>query len=60
LGSAVEEYLQDEGFLNIPVKKLGINDMFVTQGTVSQLRHLCGIDAEAIVACGEQLRSKKS
>jgi 1-deoxy-D-xylulose-5-phosphate synthase len=60
LGAAVEEYLQNEGFRNIPVKKLGVNDMFVTQGTVSQLHHLCGIDADSIAACGEHIRSLNS
>lgn len=48
LGSAVEEYLQEEGYRDIPVMKIGVPDMFVAQGTVSQLRALCGMDAVSI------------
>lgn len=46
-GSAVSEWLAD----NAIVRRhhiLGIPDKFVKQGTVAQLHHLCGIDAEGI------------
>ena len=48
LGSAVEEFLQEEGFRDIPVVKIGVSDTFVAQGSVSQLRRLCGMDAPSI------------
>lgn len=60
LGSAVEEFLQEEGFREIPVVKIGVPDTFVTQGSVAQLRHLCGMDAPAIaVAAKKILRQKR-
>lgn len=48
LGSAVEEFLQANDCRDIAVKKLGVPDEFVAQGSVSQLRKLCGMDAESI------------
>ncbi len=47
LGSAVIEWLNDHGYNN-PVKRIGIPEKFVPQGSVAQLRRLCGMDAEAI------------
>lgn len=47
LGSAVSEWLSDKE--NAPrLTRLGIPDEFVHQGTVAQLKHQCGIDAESI------------
>lgn len=47
LGSAVSEWLSDK--VNAPrLTRLGIPDEFVHQGTVAQLKHQCGIDAESI------------
>ena len=48
LGSAVEEFLQQEGYQNVTVRKIGVPDRFVAQGTVAELRKLCGMDAESI------------
>lgn len=48
LGSAVEEFLQANDCRDIAVKKIGVPDEFVSQGSVSQLRKLCGMDAESI------------
>lgn len=47
LGSAVLEFLADHGY-DTKVKRIGMPDSFVTHGTVSQLRKLCGMDAESI------------
>lgn len=49
-GSAVLEYLADRGYVaqGLRVVRLGLPDHFVEQGTVQQLRALCGIDAEGI------------
>lgn len=47
LGSAVAEYFAEKGYTN-PLICLGIPDRYVTQGTIAQLRRLCGIDADSI------------
>ena len=47
LGTAVSEFMADHGY-NVRVTRLGLPDAFVTHGTVSQLRHIAGIDEEAI------------
>jgi len=48
LGSAVMEWLGDHGYC-VRVTRLGLpDDHFVEHGTVAQLRHLVGIDAESI------------
>lgn len=47
LGSAVLEYYSEtKQTQNVEV--LGIPDLFVEHGSVGQLKHMCGIDAEAI------------
>ncbi|MGM9853963.1 MAG: 1-deoxy-D-xylulose-5-phosphate synthase [Muribaculaceae bacterium] len=46
-GSAVAEYIAAKGLIR-PLTIIGIPDHFVTQGTVSQLHKLCGIDPEGI------------
>lgn len=47
LGSAVSEWMQDNGFLK-PVKRLGLPDTFVEHGSVAELRRLVGLDKESI------------
>lgn len=46
-GSAVAEWMAVRG-VKAPVIRLGIPDKFVTQGTVAQLKALCGFDADGI------------
>lgn len=46
-GSAVAEWLAANG-LSRPLTIIGIPDNFVTQGTVAQLKQLCGLDPESI------------
>ncbi len=46
-GSAVMEWMADNGY-NIPVKRIGIPDRFVAQGSVAELHELCGLDAASI------------
>lgn len=46
-GSAVLEWLADNGY-SLPVTRIGIPRRFIAHGTISQLRKLCGMDAEAI------------
>lgn len=49
-GSAVLELLYDKGMQNVKVKRLGIADHYVEQGSQAQLRKDLGIDAEGIAA----------
>jgi 1-deoxy-D-xylulose-5-phosphate synthase len=50
LGSAVTEFANDNGYHNAIIHRLGVPDRFVEQGTLDELHHECGIDAEGIVA----------
>lgn len=47
LGGAVAEWMTSHGY-NQPIKRLGIPDKFVTQGTPKELRHICEFDTDAI------------
>lgn len=47
MGSAVLEWMSDHGFAP-RMTRLGMPDHFVEQGTVGQLRHLCGYGYEDI------------
>jgi 1-deoxy-D-xylulose-5-phosphate synthase len=53
MGSAVLEFMADHGYAP-RVARIGIPDHFVTHGPVKDLYHLCGMDAEGILA---ELRS---
>ncbi len=55
VGSAVLTFLNARGY-SPQVRMLGIGDEFVTHGRQSELRHLCGYDAEGILQAirGEQ------
>ena len=46
-GSAVTEFFEDHGYAT-HVIRLGIPDRFIHQGTVAELKALCGYDAEGI------------
>jgi 1-deoxy-D-xylulose-5-phosphate synthase len=54
LGSAVNEFANDNGYHKAAIHRLGIPDRFVEQGTVEELHHQCGIDSDAIVSAAEQ------
>ena len=47
-GSAVAEWLDDNGYNGIQIERLGLPDSFVEHGTVAELQHIVGIDAEGI------------
>lgn len=49
LGSAVLEWLDDHHYAP-NVVRLGLPDAFVEHGTVAELRHIVGLDAESICA----------
>ena len=48
LGSAVVEFINDNHY-NTSVKRLGVPDSFIEQGTVAELHRICGCDVKGIV-----------
>lgn len=49
-GDAVADAVNNMDIVRKPIiRKLGVSDRWVSQGSVSQLKHLCEIDADAIV-----------
>lgn len=52
-GTAVLELLADEGHTDIRVKRIGIPDRFIEQGSQAQLRQDLGLDATGIAATCE-------
>lgn len=54
LGSAVTEMLSDLGFTQ-PIRRLGVPDRFISQGTPAQLRNLCGFDADGIFSAIKEI-----
>ena len=53
-GSAVLELLHDNDGAGIKVKRLGIPDRYIEQGTQAQLRKDVGIDADGIAAAAKE------
>ena len=47
LGSAVGEWMNDNGF-HPHIIRMGLPDRFIEHGTVTELRHIVGLDQEAI------------
>jgi len=52
-GSAVLELLYDNGLQDVKIKRLGIPDRYIEQGSQAQLRKDLGIDAEGIASAAE-------
>jgi 1-deoxy-D-xylulose-5-phosphate synthase len=48
LGSVVVDFMSEHGY-SARIKKLGIPDHFIEQGTIDELHHECGYDKEGIV-----------
>ena len=48
-GSAVLEWMEDHGY-KVRIIRLGLPDRFIEHGTVAELQHIVGIDAESIAA----------
>jgi 1-deoxy-D-xylulose-5-phosphate synthase len=53
-GSLVSSFYLENDYL-IPIKKIGVRDEFIEQGTVSQLHHIAGIDVESLKDYFDQL-----
>ncbi len=47
-GSAVMEFINENGYYNIPLLRIGIEDKFIPHGDLSTLYRLCGLDKESI------------
>jgi 1-deoxy-D-xylulose-5-phosphate synthase len=54
-GSAVLEFLAEEGINDVRVRRLGVPDRFIPHGTQDELRKLCGFDKEAITQAALQM-----
>jgi len=54
-GSAVLELLAQKGIAGVTVRRLGIQDEFVEQGTQAGLRRAHGIDAEGIIDAAKEM-----
>lgn len=49
LGSAVLEFISENGFSQVQVHRIGIADEFITHGSIKELQHIAGIDEENIL-----------
>jgi 1-deoxy-D-xylulose-5-phosphate synthase len=60
-GSAVLEFLADEGINGVEIRRLGVPDRFIPHGTQDELRKMCGFDKDAIAQAALQMarRAKK-
>jgi 1-deoxy-D-xylulose-5-phosphate synthase len=60
-GSAVIEFLADEGIGGVDIKRLGVPDRYIPHGTQDELKKLCGFDKDAIAQAVLQMvrRGKK-
>ena len=54
-GSAVLESLNSQDIVNVRIKRVGIEDIFVEHGPQRQLRSVYGVDAAAIAQAARQL-----
>ena len=52
------EWMAENGYTP-SLSSLGLPDQFVTQGTPAQLKHLAGIDSEAILSKIKEVTSDK-
>jgi len=60
-GSALVEFLADDGITGVQVKRLGVPDRFIPHGTQDELKKICGFDKDAIAQAALQMmrRGKK-
>jgi len=54
-GSAILEFLAEEGITGTRVRRLGVPDRFIPHGTQDELRKLCGFDRESITQAALQM-----
>jgi 1-deoxy-D-xylulose-5-phosphate synthase len=58
LGSAVLEFMADNGY-HARVKRLGIPDGFIEQGTLEELHRKCGFDTGSIIKTVREMKAGK-
>lgn len=58
-GSAVLELLEEEGMTGVRVKRIGVPDRYIEQGSQAQLRKDLGLDAAGIAAVTEAFLYRK-
>jgi 1-deoxy-D-xylulose-5-phosphate synthase len=54
-GSAVIEFLADDGISGAEIRRLGVPDRFISHGTQDELRKMCGFDKDAIAQAALQM-----
>jgi 1-deoxy-D-xylulose-5-phosphate synthase len=57
LGSAVIEFMNDHHY-RADIKRLGVPDTFIEQGTVAELYRICGCDVQGIIEAAKELTTK--
>ena len=57
-GSAIMEFMSDNGHDDITIKRIGINDCFVQHGTVDELYKISGLVEESIYSSIIELANK--
>ncbi len=57
LGSAIIEFMNDNGY-NSTIKRLGVPDEFIEQGSPEELMRLCGYDTEGIISAVFELYNR--
>jgi len=58
LGSAVIEFMNDHHY-RADIKRLGVPDTFIEQGTVAELYRICGCDVQGIIEAAKELTTNK-
>jgi 1-deoxy-D-xylulose-5-phosphate synthase len=59
MGSALMEFANDNNYA-VPIKRLGIPDSFIPQGSPEELKKICGFDIESIIRNIRELLLTKS
>lgn len=54
-GSAVIECIADAGMTNVKIKRLGLPDRFIEQGSQENLRKAAGIDVESLTSAVQEM-----
>jgi 1-deoxy-D-xylulose-5-phosphate synthase len=54
-GSAILEFLAEQGINDVSVRRLGVPDRFIPHGTQDELRKLCGFDKDSITQAALQM-----
>jgi len=54
-GSAIAEFMADEGIGDVQIKRLGVPDRFIPHGTQDELRKICAFDKDSITQAALQL-----